>query len=173
MALSYRSRKILRFLLPIVIWLLAAGVLALLTKEGLMSWRELVYGFIAAFGSWGSVLVIEQVDRHQYNATEEAFLSAFLVASSSFFCPWLIIWEAVPLVILALRKSLDLRAVSASLIGLIGTAFVLLPVLYFCSIPLPWLSMMESETLWPLVAVGLFWLSYIASTISRKNLRER
>lgn len=173
MALSYQSRKILRFLLPIVIWLLAAGVLALLTTEGLMSWLELVYGVIAAFGSWGSVLVIEQVDRHQYNATEEAFLSAILVASSSFFCPWLIFWETVPLVILALRKSLDLRAVSASLIGLIGTAFVLLPVLHFCSIPLPWLSMTESEALWPLVAVGLFWLSYIASTISRKNLRER
>ena len=173
MALSYRSRKILRFLLPIVFWLLAAGVLAFLTTEGLMSWRELVYGIIAALGSWGSVLVIEQVDRHQYNATEDAFLSSFLVASNSFFCPWLLVWQIVPLVILAARKSLDLRAVSASIIGLIGTAFVLLPVLYFCSIPLPWLSMMESEALWPLVAVGLFWLSYIASTISRKNLRER
>ena len=77
------------------------------------------------------------------------------------------------MVILAARKSLDLRAVSASIIGLIGSAFVLLPVLYFCSIPLSWLSMMESEALWPLVAVGLFWLSYIASTIARKNLRER
>ena len=173
MALSYRTRKTLRILLPITFWLLAGGGVAILMVWNRISWLHLIYGVVAAVASWGSMVVVLQVDRHQYDASEEAFLSALLIAIASYFCPLVLIAIPVSWLLLIGNKCMDWRAFSASIIGITAAAMVLVPILIWRQLPFPWLTPFALEQTLPLIPTGLFWLCYIGTTIVRKSLRER
>lgn len=171
--MTYTTRKALRTLLPIVIILLAIGILLGLLWTDILQTEHVIKGGICSILSYISYIICLRVDRHKGNAAEEAFLSAFLIAAGSYTFPAILFFQILLWGILIYRQAFDGRTFIASLLGCLSVLIMICPMVYIGWVNNPWIAIFSPQELWAGMIVGLFWIAWISITIVRQTLHER
>ena len=166
------TQNILYHTLPIVFWLLAGLVCALTWFNSHLSifhFQFSIIHYVPALLAWISVMIIHHIPRHT-SAVEPCFRTALLLGIAAYWLPS-IVFLIIPIWgYLVYRNLFNTRALYATLIGLATVAIWVAVLSLFSIVDFP-LSI--TKNLWVWLPTGSLLFAYIASTISRQNLRVR
>ncbi len=175
--MTYRTRTILRRLLPIVLWLLAVGVAIalpfLLNAFDLqLPTFNYYFGFLVAAIVMVVIHVLSHIDRHEPSA-QENFQMALLLGIASYWLPTVIFLTIPCWIFVMTRFAFNLRSFLATIIGYAFVAIYAALFVYFGWIDNVWAEFFAPEHQWGWIPTGAVLIAWLASTIVRKSLRER
>ena len=160
------TQIVLYHVLPVAFWLLAIG--------GIVIWAMYhlplaVSHYIPALLAWISVSIIRHIPRHA-DSVEPCFQVALLLGIAAYWLPS-ILFLMIPIWGYLIYQNLfNLRAFSASLIGLALVVVWVILLNYFSVIPVHF-SLANNLSLW--IPTGAILIAYLAATTARQTLRVR
>jgi hypothetical protein len=165
------TQNILYHTLPIVFWLLAGLVCALpwFFQHSTLNSQLSITDYLPARLALISVMIVHHIPRHG-SAIEPCFRIALLLGIAAYWLPSVVFLVLPIWVYLIYRNLFNLRVFTATLISLVTVA-IWMVVFHYLSIftfPFP-----LTKNLWNWLPTGSLLFAYIASTISRQNLRVR
>ena len=166
------TQNILYHTLPIVFWLLAGVVCALpwlLNHLSIINFQFSTFNYLPAFMAWIGVMIVHHIPRHG-NAVEPCFRMALLLGIAAYWLPSVLFLILPIWGYLFYRNLFNLRVFTATLIGLATVAIWIVVFHYLSLFTFPFSL---KENLWNWLPTGSLLFAYIASTISRQNLRVR
>ncbi|MBR6066085.1 MAG: hypothetical protein IKP57_06665 [Paludibacteraceae bacterium] len=116
-----------------------------------------------------AVMIVRHIPRHG-DAIEPCFRIALLLGIAAYWLPSVVFLVLPIWVYLIYRNLFNLRAFTATLIGLATVAIWMMVCHYLSIFTFPFSL---KENLWNWLPTGSLLFAYIASTISRQNLRVR
>ena len=165
------TQNILYHTLPIVFWLLAGLICALpwFFQLSTLNYQLSIIDYLPALLALISVMIVHHIPRHG-DAIEPCFRIALLLGIAAYWLPSVVFLVLPIWVYLIYRNLFNLRAFTATLIGL-ATVAVWMMVCHYLSLFTFQFSI--TKNLWYWLPTGSLLFAYIASTISRQNLRVR
>ena len=162
------TQTILYHLLPVVFWLLAIGaaIVPLITINYQLS---TINYLIPVLPVLCSLFLLTSLKRHA-RSVEACFLTAVLLGIGAYWLPTIIFLMLPACMYLYVRNLLELRSVTAFLLGYALVA-IWMAVLVFLSIFNFQFSFTENAYGW--IPIGALLFAWTASTIARRNLRVR
>lgn len=164
-----RTQTILYHLLPVVFWLLAIGGAIVPLVIPITNNLSPITYFIPVLPVLCGLFLLTGLKRHA-SSVEACFLTAVLLGIGAYWLPTIIFLILPACLYLHVRNLLELRSVTAFLLGYALVA-IWMAVLVFLSIFNFQFSFTENAYGW--IPIGAVLLAWTASTIARRNLRVR
>ena len=165
------TQNILYHTLPIVFWLLAGLVCVLPWFFHLSPLTSHLspLNYLPALFALIAVMIVHHIPRHG-SAIEPCFRIALLLGIAAYWLPSVVFLVLPIWVYLIYRNLFNLRVFTATLIGLVTVAIWMMVFHYLSLFTFP---KKKKKNLWNWLPTGSLLFAYIASTISRQNLRVR
>jgi hypothetical protein len=155
-------------LLPVVFWLLAAGV-CVLPFLSFFPFHLSLFDFLPALLAWVAAIILHRIRRHD-SSVEQCFLTALLLGVAAYWLPSVVFLVIPAWGYLIYRHIFSFRSFLASLIGFAVVAVWLFLLAELAIIDFHF-SLAYNLYAWlPTAAVLVAW---IASSIVRNSLRVR